>query len=129
MFPKFLTVTIIGVGSIGIQPAVADPKIKSGEIVDYFVQAEKLGAARGICIGTEQECDKKAPKPTGLDMLINFGLDSATLTPEAQQILTSLPKPFTATSLRAPVLLSKATRMPVGPTSTTSASRNGGPRR
>ena len=92
MFPKFLAVTIIGIGSIGVQPAIADPKIKSDEIVDYFVQAEKLGAARGICIGTEQECDKKAPKPTGLDMLINFGLDSATLTPEAQQNLDEFAK-------------------------------------
>ena len=92
MFPKFLAVTILGVGSIGIQPALADPKIKSDEIVDYFVKAEKLGAARGICIGTEEECDKTAPKPAGLDMLINFDLDSANLTPQAQQNLDEFAK-------------------------------------
>lgn len=129
MFPKFLAVTILGVASIGIQPALADPKIKSDEIVDYFVKAEKLGAARGICIGTEEECDKTAPKPAGLDMLINFDLDSANLTPQAQQISTSLPRRFTATGLRTPVLSSRATRMPGGPMRTISACRNAGPRR
>ena len=92
MFPKFLAVTIVGIGAIGIQPALADPKIKSDEIVDYFVKAEKLGAARGICIGTEEECDKTAPKPAGLDMLINFDLDSASLTPQAQQNLDEFAK-------------------------------------
>ena len=92
MFPKFLAVTIIGVGSIGIQPALADPKITSDEIVDYLVKAVKLGAARGICIGTEQECDKTAPKPASLDMLINFDLDSASLTPQAQQNLDEFAK-------------------------------------
>src|SRR4029079_7148833 len=45
-----------------------------------------------LCIGTAQECDKTAPKSTGLDMLINFDLDSANLTSQAKQNLEEVAK-------------------------------------
>lgn len=91
MFPKFLAAVIVGAGCIGSVSASADPVVKSTEIVDFFVKS-KLGAERGLCIGTEQECDKTAPKPAGLDMLINFELDSANLTEQAQQNLDEFAK-------------------------------------
>jgi outer membrane protein OmpA-like peptidoglycan-associated protein len=61
----------------------------SEEIVKFFATAVDLGASRGICVGTEDECASKAETPvrTGLDMLINFDLDSADLTPEAREKL------------------------------------------
>jgi len=71
-------------------PAAADEKQYSTEqLVDFFVNSIDMGATRGICIGTAQECDNQAEpqEPQGLDMRINFELDSAELTPEARESL------------------------------------------
>lgn len=92
MFPKFLAAVVIGAGVVGIHPAIADPNVKSADIVEFFVKSAKLGAERGLCIGTAQECDKTAPKPAGFDMLINFDLDSANLTAQARQNLDEFAK-------------------------------------
>jgi outer membrane protein OmpA-like peptidoglycan-associated protein len=92
MFPKLLVAIVLGAGSFGIQSAAADPSVKADDIVAYFVKSADLGAKRGLCIGTAQECDKTAPKPTGLDMLINFDLDSANLTPQARENLEQFAK-------------------------------------
>jgi outer membrane protein OmpA-like peptidoglycan-associated protein len=92
MFPKVLAAIVLGVGCIGVNAAEADPNVKSDDIVAYFVNAAKLGAKRGLCIGTAEECDKTAPKPAGFDMLINFDLNSAQLTPQAQQNLDEFAK-------------------------------------
>ena len=92
MYAKFLAAAVVGIGLVGIRPAAADPQVKADDIVSFFVKSAKLGAGRGLCIGTEQECDKTAPKPTGLDMLINFDLDSANLTGQAKQNLEEFAK-------------------------------------
>jgi outer membrane protein OmpA-like peptidoglycan-associated protein len=89
---KALAAAVIGIGLVGIQSAAADPSVKADDIVEFFTNSAKLGAARGLCIGTAQECDKTAPKPAGLDMMINFDLDSANLTSEAQQNLDEFAK-------------------------------------
>lgn len=59
------------------------------EVVDFFVKEVELGAARGICVGTAQECDQQA-KPAAFDVMVNFELDSATLTPEAVENLSQV---------------------------------------
>lgn len=66
-----------------VNPPGAQPK---EEIVKFFASAVDLGKTRGICVGTEEECSQGAakPVPTGLDMLINFDLNSADLTPGAR---------------------------------------------
>jgi len=87
-----LAAAFIGFGLAGIAPASADPSVKADDIVAFFAKEAKLGTARGLCIGTAQECDKTAPKPTGFDMLINFELDSATLTSQARQNLDEFAK-------------------------------------
>ena len=92
MFVKVLAAAVVGIGLVGIRAAAADPQVKADDIVSYFIKSAKLGAARGLCIGTAQECDKTAPKPAGLDMLINFDLDSATLTSQAKQNLEEFAK-------------------------------------
>lgn len=75
----------------------ADPLQKSEDIVKFFTGAAKLGASRGICVGTEEECKSKseknaAPQKTGLDMMINFGLDSAQLDQTARGELDEFAK-------------------------------------
>ncbi|WP_292322171.1 OmpA family protein [Mesorhizobium sp.] len=75
----------------------ADPLQKSEDIVKFFTGQGKLGASRGICVGTEEECKSKndknaAPTKTGLDMMINFGLDSAQLDPTARAELDEFAK-------------------------------------
>ncbi len=69
--------------------AHAQERYTSEQLVDFFVNSIDMGATRGICIGTAQECDNgtEAEAPQGLDMRINFELDSADLTLEAQDSL------------------------------------------
>lgn len=82
-------------------PALADPEVKAGNIVEFFVNSADMGAARGICIGTAQECNTETIQPAGLDMLINFELDSAELTPEARDNLGEFAKALKDERLRA----------------------------
>jgi outer membrane protein OmpA-like peptidoglycan-associated protein len=75
----------------------ADPLQKSEDIVKFFAAQGNLGASRGICVGTEEECKSKADKSgssqkTGLDMMINFGLDSAQLDQTARAELGEFAK-------------------------------------
>lgn len=75
--------------------ARAQQSVQSSEdIVKFFGNAAKLGASRGICVGTEEECKSKQPAPakTGLDMFINFDLNSSDLTPDAQAKLSEFAK-------------------------------------
>ena len=74
------------------------------EIVKFFANAVDLGAARGICVGTEEECREKAEaveSQAGLDMLINFDLDSAELTPDARAKLSEFAKALQDNRLKA----------------------------
>lgn len=70
-------------------PVSADTEYTTEELVDFFISSIDMGATRGICVGTAQECDTAATPsvPQGLDMRINFELDSAELTAEAQDSL------------------------------------------
>ena len=76
----------------------ADPLQKSEDIVKFFTGPGSLGASRGICVGTEEECKSKADKAgaptqkTGLDMMINFALDSAQLDQTARSELDEFAK-------------------------------------
>jgi OmpA-OmpF porin, OOP family len=64
----------------------AQPTRSAEDIVEFFSKPTYLGEPRGICIGTEEECRAKAPPPPrpGLDLYINFELDSAELTQDAR---------------------------------------------
>lgn len=81
-------------------PASADSEVKAGDIVDFFVKSANMGTARGICIGTADECAGPA-KPSGMDMLINFELDSADLTAQAQSNLEEFAAALKDERLRA----------------------------
>jgi OOP family OmpA-OmpF porin len=81
--------------------AGAQEQLKSDDIVKHFANSADLGAKRGICIGTIEECNKDQPAPAGLDMLINFDLDSADLTEQARQSLNEFAKALKDNRLRA----------------------------
>ncbi|AZO63670.1 MULTISPECIES: OmpA family protein [unclassified Mesorhizobium] len=85
--------------------ASADPLQKSEDIVKFFSGASEFGPARGICVGTEDECKgkkKEAPaEKTSLDMLINFGLDSAELDATARAELDEFAKALKDSRLSA----------------------------
>ena len=67
---------------------VAAQEYSADEVVEFFSEGGE-GATRGICVGTAQECaDQSAP--SGFDVLVNFELDSATLTEEAKTNLTQV---------------------------------------
>src|SRR5262245_6568518 len=63
--------------------ALADSMLTSEQIVAIFANAVRAGADRGLCIGTADSCKKETstPAPTSVDMLVNFDLNSANLTP------------------------------------------------
>jgi OOP family OmpA-OmpF porin len=83
--------------------AFAQQPQSSEDIIKFFANAASLGASRGICVGTEEECKSKAKTPvqTGLDMLINFDLNSADLTPAARTELGEYAKALKDNRLRA----------------------------
>jgi outer membrane protein OmpA-like peptidoglycan-associated protein len=87
MSSRYFAASLLCLGTVFGGPALAEPAYDREEIVKFFIQSADLGAARGICIGTAQECAANAPKPAGFDMLINFELDSAELTEEARENL------------------------------------------
>lgn len=62
------------------------------DVANFLVDSADLGLNRGICIGTAEEC--APPKPKGMDMMINFELDSAELTPEAKETLAVVAQAF-----------------------------------
>jgi outer membrane protein OmpA-like peptidoglycan-associated protein len=95
-----LAIGVVGFG-LGQRPAAADPQVKANDIVSFFQKQAKLGAGRGLCIGTAQECEAGAKKPAGLDMLINFDLDSAELTGQARQNLDEFAKALNNDQLSA----------------------------
>ncbi|TPJ41389.1 OmpA family protein [Mesorhizobium sp. B2-6-5] len=78
--------------------AFADPVRKSEDIVKFFADAADLGKSRGICVGSEEECKSKSNVnakqggKTNLDMLINFGLDSAEIDATARAELEEFAK-------------------------------------
>jgi len=77
-------------GLIMAAPAHAEgPNYSADAVVGFFLNSIDLGATRGICVGTPQECEAKA-KPAGFDMLINFELDSADLTGVARDNLDQI---------------------------------------
>jgi len=66
------------------------------DVVAFFLDSANAGATRGICVGTAQECAQQA-KPAGFDVMVNFDLASARLTPDAienlKQVATALADP------------------------------------
>ena len=97
------TSVLVFVSALMSSTAFADPVQSSDDIVKFFANAADLGASRGICVGTEDECKSKAQKPvqTGLDMLVNFNLDSSELAPDARAKLAEFARALQDNRLKA----------------------------
>ncbi len=92
--------------ALAATPALGQSTQTSKDIIEFFAAAADLGASRGICVGTEEECKAKAsaqvtPAQTGLDMLINFDLDSSDLTPDARTKLGEFAKALSDNRLKS----------------------------
>ena len=83
---------LLSVGLLWTGSAVAQELQSSEDIVKFFEEDASLGPTRGICVGTEEQCRGKTAPPSGLDMLVNFELDSDALTPDARAKLTEFVK-------------------------------------
>lgn len=95
-------------GCVLAAPAFAQSQTvqSSDDIVKFFAKAADLGASRGICVGTEEECKSKSDAagvqaPTGLDMMINFNLNSSELTPDARTKLGEFAKALQDSRLKS----------------------------
>jgi outer membrane protein OmpA-like peptidoglycan-associated protein len=72
---------------------MAEPAYKASEIVKHFTPSESLGSTRGLCIGTEAECNggaavsKPTRPPEGFDLVVTFDYDSDVLTGQARENL------------------------------------------
>jgi peptidoglycan-associated lipoprotein len=67
--------------------AAADERNYTAEqVVEFFAQSADLGAERGICIGTAEECGTTtAPAAAaGFDLMVNFELNSDELSESAK---------------------------------------------
>lgn len=81
---------LVGASLLFTSVAHSDSDYSSNQIVDFFIKSANMGAARGICIGTVDECSSTTPKPAGFDMLVNFGHNSAELTAAAKTNLEQI---------------------------------------
>jgi len=81
---KLFAYALVGASMLFVGTAHAESDYSSNQIVDFFIKSANMGAARGICIGTVDECSSTSPKPAGFDMLVNFGHNSAELTAAAK---------------------------------------------
>jgi outer membrane protein OmpA-like peptidoglycan-associated protein len=71
-------------------PALAQgPQYSPDDLVNFMLKSAQ--ATRGVCVGTAQQCAEMA-KPAGFDMMVNFELNSATLTDEARLNLQQVGK-------------------------------------
>ncbi len=100
---RFVVSAMLLSGLLGASPVLAQTSRSAEDIVTYFADSIELGATRGICVGTEEECaNRTAAVPrAGLDMLINFDLDSSELSPEARAQLAEFARALRDNRLRA----------------------------
>lgn len=64
------------------------------EVVEFFAKSVDLGAERGICVGTAQECGVAAEPAAAakFDLMVNFELDSDELSASAKANLLEFAK-------------------------------------
>eukprot|EP01042_Synura_sphagnicola_P035222 gene35222-45129_t len=69
---------------------------KADDIVKHFGAAKpNLGVSRGLCVGTEAECNKAGhvvKPPTAFDLVVKFKYNSDVLEPEARVNLDEFAK-------------------------------------
>jgi OmpA-OmpF porin, OOP family len=98
---------VLAAGSAGA--AWAQPAYSATDIVKHFAPglgSPGLGATRGLCVGTEAECNVSAPPVKAVeafDLVVTFDHNSAVLTAEARRNLDEFAK-----ALKDPTLSARA---------------------
>lgn len=87
-----LSAALVAASAFAASAQSATTPYSADDVANFLVDSADLGLNRGICIGTAEEC--APPKPKGMDMLINFELDSAELTEEAKATLAVVAQAF-----------------------------------
>lgn len=90
---RLITVMFAAAGiASAMAPALgAGLSYTSDDLVKFMLKSASLASARGVCVGTTQECSQMS-KAQGFDMMVNFGLNSATLTDQAMVNLAQVGK-------------------------------------
>ncbi len=90
---RLITVLVAAAGIAGAMvPAMAaGPAYTSDDLVKFMLKSSAIASARGVCVGTPQECAQMS-KPEGFDMMVNFDLNSANLTGDASNNLVQVGK-------------------------------------
>jgi outer membrane protein OmpA-like peptidoglycan-associated protein len=102
-------ITILSVGFYVLAPSAQAQTYKADDIVKHFQPATpQAGATRGLCIGTEADCNKAghAVKPSAVaafDLVVRFKYNSDVLEPDARANLDEFAK-----ALKAPQLASSS---------------------
>lgn len=86
-----LSSALVAASALAASAQSATP-YSADDVANFLVDSADLGLNRGICIGTAEEC--APPKPKGMDMMINFELDSAELTEQAKETLAVVAQAF-----------------------------------
>ena len=96
MRKMMLAMAVSGLAMLAGAAYAGDAKYTADDVVGALLKSADIGATRGICVGTAAECAQSA-KPAGFDVMVNFELASATLTPDAvdnlKQVATALADP------------------------------------
>lgn len=89
--------TVLAASMLLVAPmavAADDRNYTAEQVVEFFAQSADLGAERGICIGTAEECGTTtAPAAAaGFDLMVNFELNSDELSDSAKANLLEFSK-------------------------------------
>lgn len=87
----------LAAGLCALSPLSAQAQAyKADDIVKHFGAAKpNLGVSRGLCVGTEAECNKAGhvvKPPTAFDLVVKFKYNSDVLEPEAKANLDEFAK-------------------------------------
>lgn len=107
--PRMVIFSFVAVCACGVLSLPAKAQTyKADDIVKHFEPAApKLGATRGLCIGTEAECSKAghavppAKPASAFDLVVKFKYNSDVLEPEAKLNLDEFAKALKAPQLSA----------------------------
>lgn|SRR6478736_1061275 len=105
MRPNLFACVGMALAALSASAASAQTAYKAEDIVKHFTAAPPIGATRGLCVGTEAECNKGAiAKPAdAFDLVLTFDLNSDVLTTEARRNLDEF-----AAALKDPSLASRS---------------------
>ena len=98
MSAKTVFTIVMGLLSLSGPAALAEPAYKAADIVQHFSPKPGLGQTRGLCVGTEGECNGQATnaRPArpleAFDLVVTFDYNSDVLTADARENLEEFSK-------------------------------------